>query len=143
MPTWYLTPASLGYLTQLIMALMIAGYLIARLMTPRASRPAHAVLLTAFFACITLLALLFFLEASLLPTERLYALFLQNTVLGAGIVLLLQFAYRFPEPFPHKWEARLVLGLSLCYVLDEAQYAAYRFDLLSTWGQVIFPHQWD
>jgi len=102
MPTWYLTPAALGYLAQLILALMITGYFVARLMAPRASRPAHTVLLTGFFACITLLALLFFLEATLLPTERLYALFLQNTALGAGIVLLLQFAYRFPDPFPQK-----------------------------------------
>ena len=142
MPIWYLTPASLGYLTQLIIALMITGYFVVRLILVQASRSAHTVLLTGFLACITLLALLFFLEASLLPTERLYALFLQNTVLGAGIVLLLQFAYCFPDPFPHKWEARLALGLSLLYALYEAQYAAYRFWLVSTWGQVIFRPPW-
>jgi hypothetical protein len=100
------------------------------------------VLLTGFLACVTLLGLLFFLEASLLPTERLYALFLQNTVLGAAIVLLLQFAYRFPNPFPHQWEARLALGLSLVYALYEALYAAYRFWLVSAWGQVVFRPSW-
>ncbi|MCX6031796.1 MAG: hypothetical protein NT169_21155, partial [Chloroflexi bacterium] len=101
----YLTPAALGYLSQLILALMITGYFVARLASRRASRPAHMPLLTGFFACITLLILLFILDAAFPPTVRLYALFLENTVLALGIVLLLQFAYRFPEPFPRKWEA--------------------------------------
>ena len=130
MPTWYLTPAALGYLSQLILALMITGYFVARLMARGASRPAHMVLLTGFFACIAVLILLFFLGAAFPPTERLYALFLENTVLALGIVLLLQFAYRFPASFPHKWEARLALASSLAYLLFEAGYAGYRFYLL-------------
>jgi signal transduction histidine kinase/CheY-like chemotaxis protein len=100
------------------------------------------VLLTGFFAGITLLTVLFFLEVSLRPTERLYAVFLQNTVLGTGIVLLLQFAYRFPFPFPHKWETRLAFGLSVSYALYEALYAVYRFWLVFTQGQVIFRPEW-
>jgi hypothetical protein len=142
MPTWYLTPAALSYLSQFILALLIAGYFVARLLTPRASRPAHRVLLTGFFLCIALLTLLFTLDASFSPTDRLYPLFLQTTVLALGILLLLQFAYRFPQPFPHKWEARLVLALSLAYLLFEAGYAVYRFYLLSAWGWVIFRPPW-
>ncbi len=142
MATLYLTPASLGYLTQFIIALTITSYFVFRLASARANRPAHMMLLTGFFADITLLALLFFLEVSLRPTERLYAVFLQNTVLGTGIVLLLQFAYRFPFPFPHKWEARLALGLSVLYTLYEALYAAYRFWLIFTQGRVIFRPEW-
>jgi hypothetical protein len=144
MPTLYLTPASLGYLTQLIIALMITGYFIFRLASPRArsARPTHLRLLTGFFACITLLASLFFLEVSLLPTERLYAVYLQNATLGAGIVLLLQFAYRFPSELPRKWEAHLALGLSVLYALYEAAFAAYRYCLISAQGQVIFRPEW-
>lgn len=134
----YLTPASLGYLTQFILALMITAYFVARLVTPRVASPLHMRLLAGFFACIALLAFLFFMEASLPPSYRLYALFLQNTVLGMGIVLLLQFAYRFPATVGARWEALLVLGLSLVYTAYEAVYAVYRFWLLSTLGQVIF-----
>ncbi len=138
----YLTPASLGYLTQLILALMITAYFVAKLASPRASRPAHMRLLAGFFACVTLLALLFFLEASLLPTLRLYALFLQNTALGAGIVLLLQFAYCFPAQIGPKWERLIVMGLSSMYASYEAIYAAYRFWLILTQGQVVFRPEW-
>jgi len=142
MPTWYLTPAALGYLSQFILALLIAGYFIARLLRPRASRPAHFGLLTGFFVCVALLTLLLALEAATSPSERLYFLFPQTTVLALGIVLLLQFAYHFPEPISHKWETRLVLALSLAYLLLEAGYAVYRFHLLAAWGQVIFRPPW-
>jgi hypothetical protein len=145
MPALYLTPASQSYLAQLSMALLITGYLVISLLRPdaaRARRPAHMLLLTGFFACITLLSFLFFLDAALPPTERLLAVYLENTVLGVGIVLLLQFTYRFPSAFPRSWEARLVLGLSGGYTLYEAQYALYRYWLILAQGQVIFRPEW-
>jgi hypothetical protein len=129
-------------LSQFILAFLIAGYFVVSLLMPRASRPAPRTLLTGFFGCMTLLFLLFFLDASFSPTDRLSALFPQTTVLALGILLLLQFAYRFPQPFPHKWEARLVLASSLAYLLFEAGYAVYRFYLLSAWGYVIYRPQW-
>lgn len=138
----YFTPAALGYLAQAILALLIAGYFIARLLPRRADRPAHRVLLTGFFVCIALLTRLLILEAALPPSERWYAVILQAPVLFLGIILLQQFAYRFPQPFPHKWEARLVLVLSLAYLLFEAGYAIYRFYLLSAWGHVIYRPPW-
>lgn len=139
MPPLYLTPAALGYLSQLILALLITGYFVVQLVTRRASWPAHTVLLTGFFACITLLMLLFTLDAAFPPTERLYALYLENTVLALGIVLLLQFAYCFPEPFPRRrWEALLALGLSLLYLWSEAEIAIQRFGLVTSAGHVIF-----
>ncbi len=138
----YLTPAALSYLAQFILALLIAGYFVIRLLARCADRPAHRALLTGFFVCVVLLTLLFTLDASFAPTDRLYPLFLQTTVLALGILLLLQFAYRFPGPFPRKWEARLVLVLSLAYLLYEAGYAVYRFYLLSAWGYVIYRPPW-
>ncbi|MCX6032776.1 MAG: response regulator, partial [Chloroflexi bacterium] len=135
--TLYFTPAALGYLAQFILALLIAGYFIARLLPRRADRPAHRVLLTAFFACITLLTLLLILEAALPSGERWYAVILQAPVLFLGIILLQQFAYRFPERLHPKWEAWLVLAFNLRFILEEVTTAIYRFERL-TWGQVRF-----
>lgn len=143
MPTLYFTPATLGYLAQFILVLLIVGYFVVRLRRTRASRPAvHQTLLTGFFACIALLTLLFTLDASFSPSNRLLPLYLETTVLALSIVLLLQFTYRFPEPYSHKWEAQLVLALSLVYLLFEAGYAVYRFHLLAIWGWVIFRPPW-
>lgn len=80
------------------MALLIAGYFAARLLRPCASRPAHTVLLTGFFACVALLTLLFTLDAALSPSDCLSPLYLETTVPALGVLLLLQFACRFPEP---------------------------------------------
>ncbi len=72
MPTQYLTPAALSYFSQFILALLIAGFFVALLATSRVRRPAHLILLTGFFACIAVLILLFTLDASFSPTDRLY-----------------------------------------------------------------------
>jgi DNA-binding NarL/FixJ family response regulator/signal transduction histidine kinase len=153
MPPWYFTPAALSYLSQFILALLIAGYFVARLIRRGADRPAHRVLLTGFFACVALLILLLGLEAALSLYQRLYALFPQTTVLALGIVLLLQFAYRFPQPLSHrialgrlsfdrcKWEALLVLALSLLYLGYEAKIAVDRFGQIAV-GVVTYRVYW-
>lgn len=138
----YLTPASIGYLTQLVMVLVIVGLLIYRLLaTSRGRRPAHAVLLTAFFAALAVLILLFFIENSSLPDYRLYAVYLENTVVGLVIVFLVQFAYHFPN-LPAKrwwrWEARLALVLNLAYMFWELGYAVFRYSNLLRLGEVGF-----
>jgi len=155
MPALYFTPAALGYLSQFILALLIAGYFIARLLMRRADRPAHRVLLTGFFVCVALLTLLLALEAATSLSERLYFLFPQTTVLALGIVLLLQFAYHFPEPLFHKipvfrkwlfdrcrWEALLVLVLSLLYLWYEATIAVTRYQQIAFLGVVTFRVGW-
>ena len=88
-------------------------------------------LLTGFFVCIALLTLLFTLEAALPPSERWYAVILQAPVLFLGILLLQQFAYRFPERLRPKWEAGLALLWSLWHFLDEATFAIGRFQHLA------------
>lgn len=136
MPTLYLTPASIGYITQLILSLAITVYLIGRL-RKQENRSTHTVLLTGIFAVSTLFEGLLFLDAALLPAPRLRIVYLENTVLGVMLVLLLQFAYRFPARFPNrKWEAYGLLGVSLLYTLYEASYAIYRFSLLEGQGRV-------
>ena len=143
MPTLYLTPAALSYLSQFILALLITGYFIARLLPRRAAWPAHRVLLTAFFACIALLTLLFTLEAALPPSERWYAVILQTPVLFLGILLLQQFAYRFPARLRPPWEAGLALLWCLWHFLDEATFAIGRFQHLAQGGVRFHGNQMD
>lgn len=136
MPTFYLTPASLGYLTQFILSLAITVYLTGRLRKQKNRNP-HSSLLTSIFALSTLFEGMLFLDAAFLPAPRLVLVYLENTVLGIVLVLLLQFAYRFPALFPpRKWEASVLLGVSLVYTLCEASFAVYRFSLLMGQGIV-------
>lgn len=133
MPKLYLTPASISYLTQFILAFGIAAYFIHRARLARGTEHhKHTLHLLGFFVSVALFSLLLFLEASLQRGEDFYALFLQNTVLGVGLVFLLQFAYRFPALYPRRrWEAYLVFGLSFLYTLWEFRIAVERFDILS------------
>lgn len=141
MPAIYLTPAALGFLSQFILALLIAGYFVTRLLMRRANRSAHWLLLTGFFICIALLTFLLFAESALPLHQRLHPLFLQTPALALGIVLLLQFAYRFPEPRRNKWEPLLVLALSLVYLGYEAVFAVTRFVQLAE-GEIIYRINW-
>jgi len=132
----YLTPASIGYLTQFILSLGITIYLAHRFSATE-NRNTQTTLLTGFFCAITLFVGLLFLDAAALPTWRLYVVYLENTILGISLAIFLQFAYRFPTLFPRrKWESYLALGYSLLYTLYEAQYAVYRFSLLLGLGEV-------
>lgn len=136
MPIFFLTPASIGYLTQFILSLAITVYLAHRL-RKREQWIGHTLLLTCIFGFSSLFVGLLFLDAILLPAPRLFAVYLENTVLGVVLVLLLQFAYRFPSLLPRrKFESEVVLGLSLFYTLFEAQFAVYRFFLLLGQGIV-------
>lgn len=92
----YLTPAAIGYLAQLILALLITGYLTYHAAATR-RRDAATLLLVGVFAAAVGVVLLFFLDAALLPSPRLYAVYLENTVIGLLLTLLTQFAYRFPR----------------------------------------------
>lgn len=161
MQSLYFTPASIGYLTQFILSALITAYLANRLrqrekqrvqsslltrfflavtlfiayLTNRLRRrekwSAQSILLAGFFAALTLFIGLLFLDVALLPTPRLVVVYLENTVLGIALVLLLQFTYRFPALYPRRrWESYIVLGMSLLYALYEAYYAVYRFSLL-------------
>lgn len=135
----YMTPAAISYLAQTIIALLVTVYLIYRISGRRgASLPFHIILLTGFFFAATLLLFSFFLEASLLPSDRLIVVYLQTSIVGLVITFLLQFAYHFPSLAPgRRWESRLVLVLTLLYMLFEMQFVVQRFFLLAV-GQVEF-----
>lgn len=137
MPNLYHTPASIGYLTQFILSLVITGYLVRCCVAGDKDRSPRAILLASVFAVATFFTGLLFLDAAALPAPRLYLVYIENTVLGVLLILLIQFAYRFPVYFPHrKWEARLAFGLSVLYTTYEAGFAVYRFYLLLWQNQV-------
>jgi len=139
----YLTPSAISYLTQSILSLAITGYFLywSRAI-PQRNRQPHLFLIMGFFATITGFSLLLFAEASLPRGDDFYAIYPQTAVLGVGLVLLLQFAYRFPALSPRqKGESYLVLGLSAAYTLWELLFALHRFRLLRL-GQVIFRPEW-
>lgn len=132
----YLTPASVSFLTQLILSLAITAFLAQRLCSRRTSQLAW---LTAFFVLVTVFIILLFLDSASSPYYRLLAVYAQNTVLALALVMLNQFAYRFPEQYPqHKLEARLVLAINLVYFLWEAGFMIYRYVSLLEYGNVFF-----
>ncbi|MBM3153430.1 MAG: hypothetical protein FJZ96_14705, partial [Chloroflexi bacterium] len=95
----YLTPASISYLNQFLLALLNTIYLGRRIIKFRKQKPAQQdLLLLVFFNAITLYSLLIFLEVSFLPTARLYVVYLENSVIALLLVALIQFAYAFPVP---------------------------------------------
>ncbi|RLC76524.1 MAG: hypothetical protein DRJ03_28510, partial [Chloroflexi bacterium] len=136
----YLTPVAIGYLTQLILATLISGYFL--LLLRQSRRVPHIAWLTGFFVALTAFIATLFLEAALLPTPRLYAVFLQNALLGAALTCLLQFAYHFPvQMAARRREAWAALILSGLYTLWEAGYALFRFAQLRA-GHVLYRPAW-
>ena len=137
MDLFYLTPASISYLNQFLLALLITIYLGMRIYVLKTHQPSKlAGLLIAFFAGVSVFSVLLFLESSLLPAQALRAVYLENTILGVILILLLQFAYHFPIPQPkQKYERWLALALTCAYTLLEAGVAVWRFSLLES-GQV-------
>ena len=137
MQLWYLTPPSISYLAQFTLTLAIAAYLaqLARRLWKQRTEWLPTALLAGFFAGSTLFDLLAFLDVSLDPSLRLVALYVQVPAVALGLLFLLQFVYRFPSPSPRTvWESRIVLGLSLWYLLWESQLAIDRLTGLPNWN---------
>ncbi len=140
MPSIYLTPASISYLNQFLLSLVITAYLVWRLFFQKKRQPLSASdrLLTFFFVAVTLFSLGLFLDSSLLPTERLRVVYLLNTILALMLIALLQFAYSFPQPVEkQRLERWLALAVSGAYMLLEAGVAIWRFSLLRH-AEVVF-----
>ncbi|HRQ22676.1 MAG TPA: diguanylate cyclase [Anaerolineales bacterium] len=130
----YLTPASISYLTQFILALAITLFLLNRL---RSQRTDSLLFLTAFFAPMTVFIGLLVFNAALLPFHRLLTAYAENTVLALALVALIWFAYHFPERFPQcQWEMRILLTLSLIFLFWEAGFMVYRYISLLGQGNV-------
>ncbi len=134
MPTIYLSPASISYLTEFLLALVITIYLAGfhmRRGNPDARR--QGLTLFLFFTTLTILAFLFFLENVLLPADRLAPTWLESPVLSLLIILLIIFAYNFPAPNPsQRTERWLIYILSGRNFYWEFSFAIHRILLMRT-----------
>ncbi len=133
MPIIYLTPAAISSLTQFILAFVIAAcflYLTRRTWR-REKKPLATMFLAGAFSAIAGYILLIFLNTSLSPDLRFYAMPLEGVMLALTLTFALQFAYHFPLSLPGKaWEAKVVPGLSMLYLLWETQIALSRLIML-------------
>ena len=139
MQNFFLTPASISYLNQFLLSLMITIYLGWRFFVRKKPHPSiQDKLLFIFFVTVTIFLFAFFLDVSLLPTQRLMVVYVESTLLALMLVALLQFAHHFPEPRQQlRFERRFALFVSVAYLLWEAYIAIKRFSLLRQ-GRVIF-----
>ncbi len=135
----FLTPAAVGYLTQFILSALISGYLLFSL---RRSVHRSTLLLSGFFIFLSGLIGALLCESALPPTQRIYAVFVQNPLLGAALICLLQFTYYFPTlASARRRETRWALVVSGMYTLWECGYAVYRLVQLDG-GRVIYRAAW-
>lgn len=135
MPKIFLSPASISYLTQLIMTAVITGYLwYVAGKSQSGQNSGHLTFLAGAFSAFTAATFLFFLNVSLAPNLRFFTLPLDSLAVGLFVILLLQFAYRFPAP-GHEREARIALGVTGLYALWEVWIAVGRYTSLAQ-GQV-------
>ena len=129
----YLTPASIGYLTQFILASAIAGYFwyLARRSRQGENSALPTTLLAGAFTSFACGILLVCLDVSH-PDWRFYVMPLESMALVLFLALFLQFAYRFPSPPPgQNREARVVLWLTILYALWEGGIAIQRYAMLA------------
>ena len=119
MPALYLTPASVSYLNQIILATLISGYLLIRFARRGAeTRTSADWQLLAIFVSVILVSAAFFFEVTLLPAGRFVAVVLEIPLTILLLSVLIQFAYAFPHPIGSTLERRLALifsGLYLAY----------------------------
>ena len=137
MSPFLLTPASIGYLTQFVLALSIAvylWYLAIRTLRARSDRAQPHTTITPSFllagalTAYTGLVLEQFLNDSLLLSYTFYILPLGSLALAWCLCLFLFFAYRFPLPLPISRGERYALrALVISYVLMEAGITLYRY----------------
>lgn len=131
---WLFTPASISYLAQFILALIIAIYLtcLTRQIREQQAEVITTRILSLFFFSVAVYAALLFLNVSLIPPLRLYALYWQMPAVTLVFLFLLQFVYRYPAHISRKkWEVHIALVLSLAYVLWETWRAVHRWMLLA------------
>ncbi len=135
----YLTPASIGYLTQFILALLIGVYFYFRLKRQKMERESIR-LLTLIFLVITIFIGLLFFDTALLPSQRLFVVYLENTVLALTFFLLVRFSsFHFGAlNIFQRIIAYLFSGLSLLYFFYEFQISIERLFYLVSDGTVSY-----
>ena len=139
MDSIYLTPASIGYLNQVILAFLVTAFLTWRRFSHRGEKPQRAeTWLLLFMGSVLILSLIFFLDASLLPSERQGMVYLGFPAVALLLVALLQFAYHYPHLEPgQQLECKIAWLASLGYLLIEIGVAVDNFLRLGN-GEVTY-----
>ncbi|HBY97899.1 MAG TPA: hypothetical protein DEP84_28830, partial [Chloroflexi bacterium] len=130
----YLTPASIGYLAQLILVSAGAGYFwfLVGSSWQWEDEPLLTLLLAGAFSFFAAATLLLFLNTALRPDLTFYTMPLESIAVVLFLACLLQFAYRFPSLAPHqRREAQVVLGLTILDALWEGAIALHRYAMLT------------
>ncbi len=135
----YLTPASIGYLTQLILVLLIDAYLVFRLKHKKTENDSTHLLIFIFLVLTIFIGLLFF-DTALMPSQRLFAVYIENTVLALAFILLIRFScFYFGELNSHKKIFGYVFTvLSLLYFFYELTISIERLSALMFDGMVSY-----
>lgn len=124
-----LTSASISYLSQFQLALVITVYLGLRVFVWK-NHPfsKSAYLLIAFFGGVSIFSALLFLETLPLLDKQPQAIHLENAILGIILALLLQFVYNLSTSYlKQKSERQFALALMMVYALWEAGFAIWHF----------------
>ncbi len=139
---FYLTPASIAFLAQSIFGAILCFY-VWRVHRRQERQDLRRGSLFFFLGLVwqVLFLLALFFEASLLPRQRLFAVFAQNPILALGLVFA--FFYVFAHPYedrrllkPKWW----LLSLSIVYALVEVGYGIYRTGLYLRTGDSEWRH---
>ncbi len=120
----FTTPATLIYISQLILTLTVGGYLIYVASTRRSS---HTGWLAVFFLALSAALVLFAVVSSRNPAERRGVVIWQAAAGSLLYLPLFSFAYTFPQPFKARYRERAFLTVtSGVYTLVECGFALYR-----------------
>ncbi|WP_322514154.1 sensor histidine kinase [Rhodopseudomonas palustris] len=133
MTIFFWNPISLTYLTQLVLVLVIAALLVKTQLRrdSHAETPRSTILLASSFGFYGSYSVLSFLRAILRTDLQAWVEPPISVLSSIAIVLFVQFAHHFPEPFAReRVERRVVTALSIVFVAVEVGFAIYRYQEL-------------
>jgi signal transduction histidine kinase/DNA-binding NarL/FixJ family response regulator len=123
LPDWYLTPDSINYQAEFILSLVLSVFLTVVVIRERQNqiKPGHGILILMYFWLSALINAVSFVLITCGHGLSSSLLFLRSPFNNLGLLLLLQFAYRFPAPLSrHTRERRIVTAFTcLFYLLIE------------------------
>jgi len=138
MPAVYLTPASISYLNQVILASLISAYLLRRfLRTGARGRTAADWMLLAIFVTVILMSAAFFFEVTLLGVGTYAAVAVETGLTVLLFAVLIWFSYSFPQPIGTKLEKQIAMAVCGGYVAFEVAYAVWRLQIVGR-GQIAY-----
>ncbi len=142
MPALLLTPASIGYLNQILLAALICGYLLLRFARTGAQGLKRTDWeLLAIIVSVILMSAAFFFEVTLLPAERFVAVAIEIPLTVLLLAVLVQFSYDFPKPIGSARERLIAPVVAGGYTGYEIVYAIGRLQGIGE-GRIAFASEY-